>query len=271
MSRTEASPNGILNICSKRDLTNLCEVFDAETNTLLRSTFTYINKEQVAWFGQALGISKFDLTVDDLKRNLKRIPDEKIYPLPTPRITVAPDTNQELYFIKPPKLLCLDNEYEAELVPPMLIDEAETLEILTQHPHPNLVRYHGCTVRRGRVTGIVLERHRVILQYRHLDDPRPLDIEACMKGIRAGVEHLHQLGFAHNDLNPMNVAFDEDDNPVILDFGSCRRFDEQLVSAGTPGWGHGACISTPKNDESAMEAIEAWLVEKDSESRTKTH
>lgn len=56
-----------------------------------------------------------------------------------------------------------------------------------------------------------------------------------MDGIRAGVEHLHSLGFAHNDLNPMNIALDGDDNLIILDFGSCRRFGEQVLSAGTYG------------------------------------
>lgn len=57
-----------------------------------------------------------------------------------------------------------------------------------------------------------------------------------MAGLRAGIQHLHSLGYAHNDLNPMNIALDGDDQPVILDLGSCGRCGERLLSGGTPGW-----------------------------------
>lgn len=131
-----------------------------------------------------------------MRQNLKEIQDQKIYPPQSPDITVVRDIDTGSYFIKWPKLLCLDNEDEAKLVPQMFIDEIKTLEKLKTHPHTNFVRYFGCTVRRGRVTGIVLERHDILLQYRHEDDPRYLDINACMEGIRAGIKHLHELGFA---------------------------------------------------------------------------
>jgi len=39
-----------------------------------------------------------------------------------------------------------------------------------------------------------------------------------MDGIRAGVEHLHSLGLAHNGLNPTNIAVNTEDNPIQLDF-----------------------------------------------------
>jgi serine/threonine protein kinase len=55
-----------------------------------------------------------------------------------------------------------------------------------------------------------------------------------MRDIRAGARHLHSLGLAHNDLNPTNIAVDGDDDPILLDFGSCRRFGEHL-SGGTNG------------------------------------
>jgi hypothetical protein len=34
----------------------------------------------------------------------------------------------------------------------------------------------------------------------------------------------------------MDVALDKDDQPVILDFGSCREFGEKLLSGDTPRW-----------------------------------
>jgi serine/threonine protein kinase len=83
-----------------------------------------------------------------------------------------------------------------------------------------------------------------------------------MNGIRAGVRHLHSLGLAHNDLNPTNFALDSDDNPIILDFGSCKKFGEELLSAGTHGWiDEDYFISAQQHDETAMRKIEAWLIE----------
>ena len=83
-----------------------------------------------------------------------------------------------------------------------------------------------------------------------------------MDGIRAGVRHLHSLGLAHNDLNPSNVALDGDGNPIILDFGSCKKFGEELISGGTCGWvDEDYSTSAQHHDEIAMGKIEAWLRE----------
>jgi len=83
-----------------------------------------------------------------------------------------------------------------------------------------------------------------------------------MDGIRAGVKRLHSLGLAHNDLNPTNIALGAEDNPAILDFGSCKKFGEELVSAGTPGWiDEDYTTSAQQHDIVAIGKIEAWLRE----------
>ncbi|KAF2796415.1 hypothetical protein K505DRAFT_415748 [Melanomma pulvis-pyrius CBS 109.77] len=253
------------NVCpdirSKRDLTTLSEVENYETGEFIRSTFTYVDKEDTAWFGRVPGVRKYDLTVEDLKRELRRIPDEKIYPLHT-WMSVVSEADRKNFFIKRPKISCADNDYEIKLVPRILYEEAEILEFLKQNHHPNIIRYYGCTVNRGRITGLALERHQVILQYRYEDVPHDLDIAACMNGIRAGVRHLHSLGLAHNDLNPTNIALDRNDNPIILDFGSCKKFGEELLSGGTYGWiDEDYSTSARRHDETAMDKIEAWLIE----------
>jgi serine/threonine protein kinase len=182
-------------------------------------------------------------------------------------MSVVSEVDRKNLFIKRPKTACADNEYEIKLVPRIISEEAEIMEALKDHPHPNIVKYYGCTVNRGRITGPALERYSVILQYRYKDVPHDLDVDACMNGIRAGVKHLHSLGYAHNDLNPMNIAIDSDDNPIILDFDSCKRFGEELLSGGTYGWiDEEYTTSASRHDESAMDKIEAWLLQEKSES-----
>ncbi|KAK1818779.1 hypothetical protein LTR12_006829 [Friedmanniomyces endolithicus] len=222
-------------IKSRHDLTDLCEIEDTETGAVLRSTFTFVDVDDIVWFGQVCGVRKYDLTVEDLRQNLQRIRDDTIYPEVMPGLTIiADDGGPELLYIKRPKLLCLDDAEETRMIPRLLLEEARILESLKPFPHPNLVRYHGCMSKRGRIVGIALEKHDIILQSRLEDDPRELDVATYIDSIRAGVAHLHFLGYAHNDLNPMNIALDKNDQPVILDFGSCRKFSDTVVVGRYP-------------------------------------
>lgn len=60
------------------------------------------------------------MTVEDLRRELQRIPDEKIYPLHT-WMSVVPEADRKDLFVKRPKLSCAENEYEVKLVPRILL------------------------------------------------------------------------------------------------------------------------------------------------------
>lgn len=58
----------------------------------------------------------------------------------------------------------------------------------------------------------------------------------CLRLIEDGIQHLHGLGLIHWDINPTNIVMDRD-NPVIVDFDTCRREGQTLGSkAGTRGW-----------------------------------
>ncbi|KAK3670792.1 hypothetical protein LTR78_009364 [Recurvomyces mirabilis] len=256
------SPSDRPQIASKQDLTDLCEVEDVETGSVSHTTFSFVDTYNSAWFGQVSGVR-----MEDLRKNLRRISDEVIYPEMTAGLTiVADENNMKRYYIKRPKLLCLDDLEETKLLPRMLVEEAQVLEILKPYGHRNLVRYHGCISKQGRIAGIALQKYDIILQYRFDDDPRALDVTACMSGIRAGIEQLHSLGLAHNDLNPLNIAMDQDNQPVILDFESCRMFGEALLSRGTPSWiDEDYSTSARYHDESALRKLDRWLSKNQSE------
>ena len=105
------------NIRSERDLKQLCEVVHIETGAFTRSTYTYIDNHERAWFGQTTEKRKFDLTVEDLNRLLQQVPDEKIYPLKTTGLSTVPEVTRGQYYIKRPKISCLDNEAKTKLLP----------------------------------------------------------------------------------------------------------------------------------------------------------
>ncbi len=133
------------------------------------------------------------------------------------------------------------------------------LELLTRHPHPHIVGYHGVRVRRNHITGLVLDRHRRNLT-EHVDQGLSLDVEAFLSALGSALDHLHSLGLVHNDLNPGNVMVGADGMPILIDFGSCCSFGKRLLSGGTAGWVDTTSIwSAEKHDTDAFAKIREWL------------
>jgi serine/threonine protein kinase len=58
-----------------------------------------------------------------------------------------------------------------------------------------------------------------------------------------GLEAIHRAGFLHRDIKPGNIYMRADGSPVLLDFGSARRVenedgqDQALTAVVTPGFG----------------------------------
>lgn len=141
------------------------------------------------------------------------------------KLTKAPDTLPPNIYIKRPILLLYDVFQEhsvLNLIPKGLLEEAKAMEILSQHSHPNIIHYHGCRVRRGRIVGLVLDRHPNTLTDYLNNKVEIVDKEPFMQALESAIRHLHSLGWAHNDLNPGNVLVNKAGMPVLVDFGSAR-------------------------------------------------
>lgn len=249
---------------SIRDLHPLCEVFSSENGhqIFLRSTFAFVTGDYRVYFGQA-PIRKKELSPEDIKERLKRVPDEDVFPEAQSHITTVSIPVTGNVYIKGPKLTIYDDVEGTGLLSKLLLQEAEILELLTRNQHPNLIRYHGCIVERGRIIGLVLDRYSTTLENRLEDGAPRFDAKPCMNCLTSAVEHLHSLGLAHNDLTPMNIMVDEYDTPIIVDFGSCRPFGKDLITAGTPGWVDEEFVtSDQRHDKIALRKIETWLEEK---------
>ncbi|KIK11613.1 hypothetical protein PISMIDRAFT_478895 [Pisolithus microcarpus 441] len=123
--------------------------------------------------------------------------------------------------------------------------DAIMYETLRSFPHDNIARYYGC-VRQGdhHFSGICLKRYdRTLCDDMLIDhNEGKLDAERIteiIQGVRAGLEHLHSLGYAHNDVTPTNIMIDDDGHPVLIDFESCGKLGEVIDAksrAETPGY-----------------------------------
>jgi serine/threonine protein kinase len=265
---------------SFQDLYYLAESFkvgsQGSREGFMYTSFTWFDNDDHAYFG-LITTPKLELNIEQVSKALKQIPDEDIYPLLTDASTplsVAPDhynqvtaANLQGVYIKRPQIKDFEwykEEDLVEMIPATLLEEASALQRISQHPqHPNIVKFLGCRTRRGRVTGLMMERYEFTLTD-FVNEGHTMDKKRFLDCLESAIRHLHGLHLAHNDINPANIMVNTDTKePVLVDFGSCHIIGDKLTaSRGTPGWieeGDDYSISKASHDTSALTKIRTWL------------
>ena len=109
------------------------------------------------------------------------------------------------------------------------------MEEISKIPHPNIITYHGCNVRRGRITSIVLEKlDQTLTQYIATQTMPRLDYANILQQLNNALAYIHSLGLAHN-INPDNIMI-KNRSAILIGFGSCQPVGNRLRSLGTEGW-----------------------------------
>ncbi len=120
------------------------------------------------------------------------------------------------------------------------IDEAR---ILARFHHPNIVRVHHffqahstayivMEYAEGETLSAFLERKGMLTE---------AELKAILYPLLDGLEVVHGADFLHRDIKPGNIIIrDEDNSPVLLDFGSARQAmgarSRSVTSIITPGY-----------------------------------
>ncbi|KAF9067942.1 kinase-like domain-containing protein [Rhodocollybia butyracea] len=150
----------------------------------------------------------------------------------------------------------------------LMLHEAQICEeiMLKNASHPNIIRYYGYLPSSDgkEILGLCLERYSMDLLAAIDQKVGGIDSSVVIDGIRKGIEHLHALGYVHNDINPANILLNSRMEPVIADFDSCQKVGVSLKSSGKAGtfqWDHESDVSMPQNDFFGLEKIKQWLEE----------
>lgn len=211
-----------------------------------------------------------ELTLDEMIAGLKRLKDADIYPRVPPKmkLTIAPDTlDPSSVHIKRSGLKLYPRHNDTGAAHQVLLAETLSMEALSKRPHPYIIHYHGCRIRRGRITHLVLEKlNHSLMEYAFDDLTRPkflqINKDAFLAGVQSAVSYLHSLGRAHNDVNPYNIMVRDDGSPVLIGFDSCRPLGEYALSAGTTGFADEEdedwLMSLRRHDEFGMMRLGQW-------------
>ncbi|KAJ5722411.1 hypothetical protein N7488_000446 [Penicillium malachiteum] len=252
------------------DLAFSFEKVDPDTNKVQSTSFGLIDDHEIFYHGQ-ISSSKIEISFYELMHALHPIADDSIFP--TWPVSGAENLKAKSgplssnLHIKRPALQLYVRFRELGVEKQLynsLVAEAKILEELSQHPHPNLIGYHGCRVARGHITGIVLDRHPYDLRSYIENGHDLVNKTLFMTGLESVIRHLHALGWAHNDLTPANVLVGEDYQPLLIDFEGCQKFGEGLTYIrGTEDWIEGKIedytTSEARHDIFALGKIRDWL------------
>jgi serine/threonine protein kinase len=103
------------------------------------------------------------------------------------------------------------------------LDEGALLASLS---HPNIVRAHQAFQENGSAY-VVLDyvKGHDLQDLIDTDSPvlTPTRIVAMTRKLVSALGHLHDRGWLHCDISPDNVCLRNDEDPVLIDFGSARK------------------------------------------------
>lgn len=142
-----------------------------------------------------------DMDEVEVLEYLQPVPPENVFPLAPDDLTVAPPFDKTKHYLKAPQFTYGDSLPGRTFVADVLLNEARVLERLRRKPHVSIVPYHGVVVKDSRITHLCLQRcHSSLLEYYESGLPT-LERNRLLDEVIEGIEHLHTMGLAHNDIN----------------------------------------------------------------------
>jgi hypothetical protein len=133
-------------------LSYLAEAYGSGHDDFLFTLFHVIDENDVFYYGK-LKEPKLQISLERFESALQRVPDEEIYAefALHASYTIAPNDvdTSSTHYLKRPRLEVYSDYKEQDVLhmfPQVMLDEARALELISQHRHPNVVKYHGCRV-----------------------------------------------------------------------------------------------------------------------------
>ncbi|KAF8534456.1 kinase-like domain-containing protein [Trichophaea hybrida] len=233
--------------------------------------FEYSHTKVIFTDGHKFFYTYTQLSLDELDEDSPHLPELQnmaatipadVWPICPMGSILAPKPIPSDCYVKRPSLLDFgDGQSDSKTISELILHEVRICEILRHHQHPNVAKYLGCIVDNDRIVGLCLPKYsKTLLQL--VQEGVHIDIDSCLDGIKRGIDHLHGLGYIHNDINSNNIMFDAgDDTPIIIDFDSCQLEGDILgIKSGTFMWcDESSVVAVRQNDYYGLLRIRNFL------------
>lgn len=160
-------------------------------------------------------------------------------------------------FMKRPRIFMYAHK-QTDVTAKHVAHEAKICDRLQQHYHPNFAVYYGVEHGgQGRIRGLCFLKYKRNLEERMDEAGNSLDKEACLAGVRRGIEFLHGLG-----QDPTNIMMGADHVPVLIDFSSTLEIGQNPKNKCRSGMGRWTAYtqrSCKENDFLALDMLARYL------------
>lgn len=226
----------------------------------LYSQCFYVDDNENAFSG-SIEVHENDVTLEEVLDCLSPVPDCEIYPqvfTGMVEIKSADLVDWEVFYRKEPRYR---SYIQGETtVAKRFLNEAKLLHRIRGNSHPNLEEFKGCTVNRGCIVALVLKKYRTL---REVVDAEhfilPAEQSKWMGQLRAAANHLHSLGFAHNDIQVANIRIHENRDAILAGLYSCQLLGKKLPEDTPCFFAEFTKNSSIENDEKGLADFEKWL------------
>ena len=131
----------------------------------------------------------------------------------------------------------------------LLVNEARRAESLV---HPNIVSVYGVEFIDGYVVLVQQYVAGETLKESLNKGRSQIQIVSLVQSLAQAIAYSHRIGIIHRDLKPANILMDQDDFPLIADFGLALHRDEQKFAisepCGTPSYMSPEQVSEPSQN-----------------------
>jgi serine/threonine protein kinase len=204
--------------------------------------------------GELYTVNVDKMKVDPHEVTGKLIPKHSLYPKVSKFNTLTVfDGNSEEVFIKRTNPVHYD--LDGGDVSMDMEREINVMEVLKLHSHSNIAEYLGSIVEGDLVTGICYRKYERTLT-------ETLNTDRVLEGVKSGLDHLHSLGYIHDDINPRNIMLDKEGRGIIIDFDSCKKTGSRREGkCGTNGWTMDNDVASVENDHYSLHLLEKYLAQ----------
>ncbi|KFH48389.1 Serine/threonine-protein kinase-like protein [Hapsidospora chrysogenum ATCC 11550] len=102
--------------------------------------------------------------------------------------------------------------------------------------HPSIIKFYGSDARFYSIYMEYLSSPDLakLRDRSHYFNGNEEDAKRVFRDMASALEYLHRERILHNDIKPSNILYNQDQPPILIDFGLASAFGSRVCDGGTP-------------------------------------